>query len=208
MKCPNCGGEVDSQSTACPYCNSTYEPGRLFQLELAEKLEKNKLLPKFILKSRTPDMVHMMLTRIIISFSLAAVVFTVAAFGIYVIGENSLHREPTEGTYAWKYKNNSERRIENEMLREYMNEIVIAVDTGETVRETALDYVLTNSLYVLQENPGSTEGLLIQAFMAGYLQMTKEEIEDFINVEDDYFAERDAVDALCAKLLLRLGGGE
>ncbi len=208
MKCPNCGGEVDSQSIACPYCNSTYEPGRLFQLELAEKMEKNKLLPKFILKSRTPDMVQMMLTRSIISFFLAAIVFTVVAFGIYMLGENSLHREPVEGTYAWKYINENDRRIENEMLREYMNEIVVALDTGEAVSDTALDYVLLNSLYEIREDKGGERSHLIQAFLSGYLQMSKEEIEEFLQVEDDYYARHEAADALCTKLLLRLGGGE
>ena len=208
MKCPNCGGEVDSQSTMCPYCSSTYEPGRLFQLELAEKMEKNKLLPKFILKSRTPDMVQMMLTRSIFSFLLAAVVFTVVAFGIFVLGENGLHREPVEGTYAWKYINNSEGHIENEMLREYMNDIVVAVDTGEPIEDYALDYVLLNSFYEIEEDGDGRKSQLLQAFMAGYLQMTEEEIEDFLQVEDDYYERSKAADELCVKLLSRLGGGE
>ncbi len=208
MKCPNCGGEVDSQSTACPYCNSVYEPGRLFQLELAEKMEKNKLLAKFVLKSRTPDMVQMMLTRSIISFLLAAIVFMVVAFGIYMLAENGLHREPEEGTYAWKYIHGNDSRIENEMLREYMNEIVVAVDTGEPVSDTALDYVLLNSLYEIQEDKDSEQSHLIQAFMSGYLQMTEEEISEFMQVEDDYYTRHEAADALCAKLLSRLGGDE
>lgn len=208
MKCPNCGGEVDSQSTACPYCNSTYEPGRLFQLELAEKMAKNKLLPQFILKNRTPDMVQMLLTRVIISFSVAAVVFTVAAFGIYMLADNRIARTPKEGTYAWKYAQESDRRIENEMVREYMYEIVIAVDTGEAIRESALDYVLSNSYKILVDEADSRAAEQVRAFMIGYLQMTEEEITQFA-VEHEYYSDTMAArEALVQKLLERLGGAK
>lgn len=208
MKCPNCGGEVDSQSVICPYCNSEYEPGKLFQMELAEKIARNKLLPKKIIENRTPEMISMLLSRIIISASLFAVVFVAAAYGVFWLGESTLEREPAEGTYAWKYANEADRRIENEMLREYMYDIVVAVDTGEKVEEYWVDYVLGNAYYPLKEDSDSRESGIIKAFMTGYLQMSEDEIEKLTTQYDSYTAESAAKEQLLYDIIERLGGGE
>jgi len=208
MKCPNCGGEVDSQSVLCPFCNSEYEPGKLFQIELEEKIARNKLLPKKIIKNRTPEMISMLLTRVIISASLFAVLFTAVAYGVFVLGENGLVREPKEGSYAWKYAKEADRRIENEMLREYMYDIVIAIDTGGEVRDYWIDYVLSNAYYPLREDPDSRESQIIKAFMTGYLQMSEEEIGKVAAEYDSYETKRTAREQLVYDLLRRVGGGE
>lgn len=210
MKCPNCSGEVDSQSTRCPYCGSVYEPGALFQLEIAEKMARNKLLPKFILKSRTPDMVQMVLTRIVISFSLATIVFLVAGFMIYLAGDNVGKREIREGSYAEVYLSEEDSRIESETLRENMNQIVVAADTGQEIPDYIMEAVLRNAYSIMvdeEENPLIQEQMY--AFLYGYLQMPEEEVAEFLNHTDSDYADYDYIESLARKLVERWeGNGE
>lgn len=212
MKCPSCGGEVSSQSARCPYCGNVYEPGALFQREIAEKVARNKLLPKFILKSRTPDMVQMLLTRVVVGFGLAAFLITAAAFCIYMAGERVGQRTPRPDSYAQKYlsKYTAEDTayIEDDLAREYRDEVMEAVNTGQEVKEYQVEAVLRNVCKVLRdETVGETAKEQIYAFLYGYLLLTEDEINRLQQAAENGMTDYTFLENTAAMIIQRLEEG-
>lgn len=213
MKCINCGGEVDSQSTRCPYCGSDNAEGIKFQQEVAEKLARNKLLPKFILKDKTPDILQKLLWRVMFSFALAGIVLMGVSFALYCISDNLMASKEPYG-YA---KESYYARIENAadiyiFPEEYMNEIIVALDTGVKPYRSRVEYVLEYTYRLMvpdtyQDKEGYHDICLeCYAFLKGYLCLQEEEIEYLLENNGERYPNEEVLAQLTDLVAERIGG--
>lgn len=213
MKCINCGGEVDSQSAKCPYCGSLNEEGLKFQQEVASRLARNKLLPKFILKDKTPDMLQSFLWRVMLSFTIAGVLLFVIGFGIYYIADEMLGNvDPygyAEETYYSRIENSEEVYIFPE---DFMMEIMVDLDTGVKPYRSRVEYVLEYTYRLMvSDTYRDVEGyhdlcLECYAFMKGYLQMEEAEIEYLLENDGERYPKDEVVAELTDLIGERIGG--
>ncbi|MBQ9123003.1 MAG: hypothetical protein IJY10_05860 [Lachnospiraceae bacterium] len=213
MKCINCGGEVDSQSAKCPYCGSLNEEGLKFQQEVASKLARNRLLPKFILKDKTPDMLHSFLWRVMFSFSVAGVLLFIIGFGIYFIADEMLGNKEPSG-YA---KENYYTRTENSediyiFPEDFMMQIMVDLDTGVKPYRSRVEYVLEYTYRLMVSDTYKDEEgyhelcLECYAFLKGYLKLEEEEIEYLLENEGERYPKEEVITQLVDLVHERIGG--
>ena len=209
MKCPNCGGEVPSQSIECPYCGSINPEGVAFSQEIQKKIERNKLLKPFLIKQKKPELVQRMLTRILLILVGVNVLLFVFAMGISVWSYHEVVRVPVSGSKAEQYETVFGMCQEfycNEFLRD-MNEFIDAMEAGQIPEQREIGYILDSAyralLYTQDEDERLRQELIdtMQAFFLGYLGLSEEEISclapDENGTYDSYLdraeAERNAV---------------
>jgi len=213
MKCVNCGGEVDSQSTRCPYCGSDNAQGILFQQEVAEKLARNKFLPGFILRDKTPEMLHKLLWRVMFSFTLAGMILIGVSFALYCVADNlSTPAEPygyAKDTYYTRTENAADIYIFPE---EYMNEIIVSLDTGVMPYRSRVEFVLEYTYRLMvPDTYRDKEGyhdlcLECYAFLKGYLCLKEEEIEYLLENNGERYPSEEVITELTDVIAERLGG--
>lgn len=213
MKCINCGGEVDSQSAKCPYCGSLNEEGLKFQQEVASKLARNRLLPKFILKDKTPDMLQSFLWRVMFTFTVAGVLLFVIGFGMYIMAEEMLgNKEPSryaKETYYTRIENTDEIYIFPE---DYMMDIMVALDTGVKPYRSRVEYVLEYTYRLMvPDTYRDKEGyhdlcLECYAFLKGYLKLEEAEIEYLLDNTGERYPSEEVIAQLTDVVAERIGG--
>ncbi len=213
MKCVNCGGEVDSQSAKCPYCGSLNEEGLKFQQEVASKLARNKLLPKFILKDKTPDMLQSFLWRVMFSFTVAGVLLFVVGFGVYYIADELLGNVDPYGYAKEVYYTRTENTDEIYVFPEdYMMEIMVDLDTGVKPYRSRVEYVLEYTYRLMvtdsyREKEGYHDlSLECYAFLKGYLQMEESEIEYLLENDGERYPDEEVITQLTDLVGERIGG--
>lgn len=213
MKCINCGGEVDSQSTKCPYCGSDNAEGIKFQQEVADRLARNKLLPKFILKDKTPDILQKLLWRVMFSFTLAGIVLMGVSFTLYCISDNLMASKEPYGYAKESYYTRTENAADIYIFpEEYMNEIIVALDTGVKPYRSRVEYVLEYTYRLMvpdtyQDKEGYHDICLeCYAFLKGYLCLQEEEIEYLLENNGERYPSEAVLAELTDLVAERIGG--
>ena len=213
MKCINCGGEVDSQSTKCPYCGSLNEEGLRFQQEVASRLARNKLLPKFILKDKTPDMLHSFLWRVMFSFTVAGVLLFVISFAVYYISEEMLGNKEPSGMAKEVYYTRMENLGEIYIFPEdYMMDIMVDLDTGVMPYRSKVESVLEYTYRLMvPDTYRDKEGyhdlcLECYAFLKGYLKLEESEIELLLENDGERYPKEEVITQLTDLVEERIGG--
>jgi len=90
MKCTFCGGEVGADQLRCPYCNQENLIAYQRQKELNEETAKNEAEAKKVIASSKSDIVHKVLSRILIGLVIFFVIITIISFGVYMYIEGEI----------------------------------------------------------------------------------------------------------------------
>ena len=107
MKCTFCGGEVGADQLRCPYCNQENLIAYQRQKEFDEETAKNEAEAEKVIASNKSDIVHKVLTRILLGLCVLFVVVTIVSFmcSMYIEGEifqpklPSDYKETLDGYY-------------------------------------------------------------------------------------------------------------
>lgn len=203
MKCPNCGGDVPSQSLACPYCGTANEEGIAFQEEIQKKIERNKLLKPFLIKQKTPELVQKMLTRILLILFGVNASLVVIALVFYMWGERKgKERFPAEGSMAEAYYDTfieMDNYYFSGFLRE-ANDTIEMIENGEMPESEDIEYLIRYAYYALEAGQEEEEAvreeirLTVDAFFMGYLKLADEEMQALAPKEDgsyDYSVDKE-----------------
>ncbi len=190
MKCPNCGGEVSSQSLNCPFCGSKNPEGIAFYEEVQKKIERNKLLKPFLIKQKTPELVQKMLTRICIIVFLVNVLLFVGSFLIFFLGESHEQRTWQKDTFAARYyeEYDTAGNWDYECFLEKIQFILGEMEAGEVPEEYHVEALVRHAYDLISdaydetdmensdtgnheaENTNQEEAvLMVYAFFQGYL---------------------------------------
>lgn len=190
MKCPSCGGEFSSQSIACPYCGRENSEGIVFQKRIYQKIEKNKLLKRFLIKQKTPELVQRMLTRLLLIIT--GVNLTLFAFIVILVllTEIEVKSDIQPGKYAKVYQTNFEE-LDDYYFERYhwrMREFMEVVDNGEIPEHVDIDYLVEYAHRALKESQDESifEDVYLHetSFFRGFLKLTEEE-SLFLEPEED-----------------------
>ena len=79
MKCTFCGGEVGADQLRCPYCNQENLIAYQRQKEFNEETAKNEAEAEKVIMSNKSDIVHKVLTRILLGLCVLFVVVTIVS---------------------------------------------------------------------------------------------------------------------------------
>jgi hypothetical protein len=184
MKCPYCGGEVSSQSIACPYCGKANQEGIAFQEEIKRKIERNKLLKPFLIKQKTPELVQRMLTRILVLILVLNGVLFAGCIGLYVFSERDSGREPEPDSYAQQYLTEfyAEDSYYYRQFTGYRDDVMDALMEGEMPTHDQIEDLVNYAFYAVTYGGEETENETRQeltAFFTGYLGLSEEDCRFF-----------------------------
>ena len=211
MKCPYCGGEVSSQSVACPFCGRENAEGIAFQQEVSQKIERNKLLKPFLKKQKTPELVQRMLNRILLILIMVNVILIAFSCGLITWSAREVVRNPISGSYAETYLQEYHADMDDYYFKNFyrsMSDFMEAYDSGEAPDRDKLINLVNDGRRALKENceDPSYEGVYTfeVAFFRGFLGLSEAECEFLEPGEDgeyDYLTSDDekivrAVDAI------------
>lgn len=99
MKCTFCGGEVGADQLRCPYCNQENLIAYQRQKELNEETAKNKAEAKKVIASSKSDIIHKVLSRILIGLVIFFVIITIVSFGVYLYIEGEIFQPKPPSDY-------------------------------------------------------------------------------------------------------------
>lgn len=206
MKCKNCGGEIDSHLTHCPYCNTVNEEGVIFQEDLRRKLEKIFLLKPFIIKNKTPEMISKIMNRSILTLLILNFVLIALGFTVYTVFISNIKVEkPREGTYAYEYGDFRQGRYYEE-LYEWFEDI----KAGEIPSNYTIESIIESEFERIKEMDEMTEEereqteFYVKAVLEGVLGLTEEEMEYLYSHTEDSFLEYDWIDSIAERIRLEM----
>ena len=182
MKCPYCGGEVSFQNEKCPYCGRENAEGILFQKEIKQKIERNRLLKPFLIKQKTPELVQRMLTRILFVVSGVNLLLFVCCISFYVWSERDSRRVPAAESHAESFAGSLRNGTEyyTETFFEEMNAFMDAMESGSIPNRNSLSFLVEYGYRAMRETAINSDAdeetqLLIRAFFCGYIGISEED---------------------------------
>lgn len=90
MKCTFCGGEVGTDQLRCPYCNQENVIAYRRQKEFNDEFAKNEAEARKVIKADKSDIVHRVLTRILVGLIVMFFVLTFVSFGVFLYIEGDI----------------------------------------------------------------------------------------------------------------------
>jgi len=181
MKCPYCGGEVSSQSVACPFCGRENPEGIAFQEEVQKKIERNKLLKPFLIRQKKPELVQRLLSRMIGILLIINIVMLTLTFIAFLLIEREPNRKPEKGSYAELYFSDFQGVNDYYFDRYYKNviEFMEHLDKGEMADDYEVESLIDSARRALEESQEQEYQeeiyLHTKAFFEGVLGLTEEE---------------------------------
>lgn len=185
MKCPYCGGVLSYQDVVCPYCGRENREGVEFQREVADKIEQNALLRIFLRNKKKPELIRIVLTRMVFIVALLNVAIIAFTICVCVWAKEGLARKPKadgfSGIYVKEFSDMDDYQYGN--FHERAEEVMQYID-GDVIHYTADRYTLylmVDSGYAsLYESTGKERDARYafqKAYYMGYFGLTEEQIE-------------------------------
>ena len=137
----------------------------------------------------------------------------VISFALYIVSEEMLGDAEPYGYAAEKYYERAENSDDIYIFpEEYMNDIVIALDTGVMPYRSAVEYVLEYTYrLMLSDTYRDREGyhemcLECYAFLKGYLCLEEAEVEYLLENEGERYPKEEVITTLTEAIAERIGG--
>ncbi len=191
MKCPYCGGEMQSLDVKCPFCGREHQEGIAFNREVQEKEERNRKLLPTILRKNANWLTHKLTSRIIIIMAVVDFLLLVVGVSITAWSDRDSNREPEAGSQAHEYveKFKSDDYYHQEFVWS-VNRVMDKLETGEELEDFDLERLVEDSYDLARKKEDFSKDerdraeMLLQAFYRGYLGFSEEEAS-FLQPDDN-----------------------
>lgn len=195
MKCPNCGGEVESTEAKCPYCQTIMPSGVYYQDEMERKMRRIKLLKPFMMKEIAPQAVSKVLNNTLLVMVFACFIFLFISFLIsaYIYNEPK-GKEPTPGSYQERYVNYD--------YSEFVRYRTAAMNSLDDEKEFDDFYIEYSIWYGFKAFEGHEDE--IEAYFRGYLCFDDELMDEFLTYFQEKTWEYDTKEYFAQKAMIQL----